>query len=528
MLFDGFDPRPGGVNHSLHCSTGSVLGAFVHTTLQIRRIKLSAQAGQNCLTVSYHSFVQILDGVDFGAGSGCGNSVFQVADHGALNFVNNFTMSGTYTFGFILSAEGSVTTSAITVTGGNNTVTDFIITNGGYINLASVTWSGFTITGQRASVNNGAMLVTGPSAVCDTDLPGSTATIYTNGGRCNNQTNQPTTNLTGTLTTAQLGGSASGFVNVLLNAGLSQWRHGTNISIPMTTGGWGPEGIYIVPSGAGVTAVQLTPTTPTTNVLQIQGATGNTDVKLRFVLESFTGAPLRFSEATFQFTLNNSSGASITPTFTSKMPTAQDNWAASTTDIATANMQPCANGVTCVEAVTFQVGANSYLGYEVIVDLGAILNTKSVIIETPDMRLTPSLNTFLTPASLIPTPEIRDPASESRWVDRFFGSSYDNGTAPGTTITVGQSRLKVTTGSTGSAVGVTVNYPQMRCDPTVTAYSPVTGASGKAADLANSADVTATINSAGQSGFEWEATPSAGAVAFLSLHHTRDCTLSGG
>src|SRR5262249_8670465 len=143
-----------------------------------------------------------------------------------------------------------------------------------------------------------------------------------------------TTNLSGQITASQLvGGIASGFVNKLRNNGLSQWYHGTSVAIS-TSGGWGPEGIYIVPTGAGVTAVQVMPSTPTSQ-LQIQGATGNTDVKLRFVLESFDASPLRFLFSTFQITINNQTGGSITPTFTTKVPAAQDNWNSPTIDQAT-------------------------------------------------------------------------------------------------------------------------------------------------------------------------------------------------
>jgi len=99
----------------------------------------------------------------------------------------------------------------------------------------------------------------------------------------------------------------------------------------------------------------------------------------------------------------------------------------------------------------------------------------------------------------------------------YFQKSYDYSVAVATVTQVGASQgaLSVLPNSTYN-ITMTVDYKAvMRSDPTVTFYSTATGASGKARDIVNSADVAASNNSpAGQTGLRWSATASAANTSY--------------
>lgn len=113
-----------------------------------------------------------------------------------------------------------------------------------------------------------------------------------------------------------------------------------------------------------------------------------------------------------------------------------------------------------------------------------------------------------------PTPdEVRPPVVELAICQAYYEKSYDQSVAPGTASTnVGSSFA--TYGPVASAALITntsVHYSVTKVkQPTITLYSPSTGATGKAFDNVNAADVASTANSAynGLSGFTWSASVS--------------------
>lgn len=263
---------------------------------------------------------------------------------------------------------------------------------------------------------------------------------------------------------------ASGFVNKLRNNSISSWFHGNSLTIT-TAGGWCAEGVYVIPTGASVTCANAANglTTPRTlQAIQITSAASVTDIKVRFVLDAADAVSLGGQTSTFQIPVLNQSGASLTPSLTTKYPTATNNWASSTTDLSAVNLQTCTNSSTCVEAYSFATSANAINGYEAVIDLGSLgaSGTHSVEIGGGfDLRATPGVSTGLNSSPAVP--EIRDIASDRVWNKRYVRASYVNGTAPGSATTAGLVSAGVNSGGTsGGPVGITFDE-QMRVAPTI-------------------------------------------------------------
>jgi hypothetical protein len=104
------------------------------------------------------------------------------------------------------------------------------------------------------------------------------------------------------------------------------------------------------------------------------------------------------------------------------------------------------------------------------------------------------------PGSVATLFERRPAAFELALCQRYFETSYDLGTAPGSATSVGAAVHYLGGPSGLNASGLVCNFKvTKRADPTITFFSPVTGASGKIRDAVNGADVSATLVSAGQS-----------------------------
>jgi hypothetical protein len=328
---------------------------------------------------------------------------------------------------------------------------------------------------------------------------------------------------------------AGGFVNVLRNASLTSWFHGgaSTFTVPATTGGWSAEGVYVVPTGASVSIARggMLGGSGSLISVEIAGASGVTDVKVRFVVESYIAQRLSGQTVTFQILWANDTGATVTPTLTTAYPSAQDTWSTVTTDIS-ANLQSCATSSNCPAAYTFTASSSTNVGngYEFVVDFGNNFGStsNSIFIATFDARVTPGVATGLN--SSPPAVERHDPAADNAWNQRYFQSSYDNYVVPGTATATGDvSGTSAPSVSNGAAMYFSsrLGVP-MRVDPTVTLYSPSAGTSGKIDINGSPSSATAT---AGQgavgpitngSGSSWST-----ALGF-AFHYTADATIPGG
>jgi hypothetical protein len=326
--------------------------------------------------------------------------------------------------------------------------------------------------------------------------------------------------------------AGNGYVNKLRNSSLNDWFNGTSLTIT-TAGGWGAEGIYVVPTGASVTVTQVA--NSLTNPLSfwaqtITGAASVTDVKLRFVIESYDAAAVAGKSVTCQFPLLNNVGSTITPTLQTKFPTAQDNWTTSTTDLAATNLQPLSNGATGTVAYTFVASASAKNGYEAILDLGAMVGGQSATLGGGfDCRATPGIPTGLNANP--PAPEIAPVSVNAARDQSYFETSYNNGVAPGTVTTAGEGRLfqQGFTSATNTFVTQERFRATKRCNPTMTAFSPASGTSGKVRDTINSADVNASFEGQGAQGFGISGALSVAATTMgFSWHWAADCRGASG
>ncbi len=334
------------------------------------------------------------------------------------------------------------------------------------------------------------------------------------------------------LVTSDLPGSVQGYSNnVLRGTTLSQWYNGTSITVG-TSLGWTAEGVGCLETGATITASRVA--NPLTNpnsfyALKLLGNTSNSDVKCRFVIESYDAAKIAGQTVTFQIPIQNKIGASVTPTISSAYATAgQDNWGSSSIDLSTQNLQGCANNATCVLSYTLNVNAAANNGYEVVIDFSAVLNTQYVVIGGGyDLRLTPGVSTGINNSP--PAPQIYPISTDADWSKRFFETTYTNGIAPGTITNLGALfALAATSGGAGGVLGSAWVYKvQKRCAASVTAYSPLSGTANEIYDITDGGNVGATLQFNNDSSVQWYG-PSASATGNLIVHLTADCRIVGG
>ncbi|HEX8838151.1 MAG TPA: hypothetical protein VF748_14515, partial [Candidatus Acidoferrum sp.] len=282
---------------------------------------------------------------------------------------------------------------------------------------------------------------------------------------------------------------SGGSRNALRNSSLTAWFHGCVVAACTitTSGGWCAEGVFVIPTGASVTclATVTVPTgSPGRTAMQITGATGVTDVKVRFVIESFDAARLAGNYWSFQVPIINNIGSSLVASIATAYPTTTDGgvvgggaWSATTTDMSGVTFPSCANGASCVLAYhNFQASANARNGYEFVVDFGAIVAAQSITIGAGFdahalLGATGAAGFDTNP----PPPEVRTTAEDIAWCQRFFTSNYPNlFNAPGNNVY--NFYYMGAAISTTTIDGQGILFPvQMRNTPTITFYSPNAG-----------------------------------------------------
>ena len=314
----------------------------------------------------------------------------------------------------------------------------------------------------------------------------------------------------GDLTSSQAGdvldGQFAGFRNALRNASLDVWQRGASVTITAGTPAMGADGVVVSATGANVTASQIASPFATPNTywaLKLLGQSGVTDLAVRFPIESLRAAALAGRTCTFQLAVHNPTGSAFTPAITVKHASAQDNWGSPVTDVNAATLQGCPAASDTVVAYTFACAAGAINGLSITVDFGGAVNGigSFIAVSAFDCRVTATLPVGL--CSVAPSPELRDPASEFAFCQRYFATSYDNGVAPGTITSAGQETLSTVTSSTnvtGLARKIAFAAP-MRSEPSVTPYSPVSGSPNLVYDNTHAADTTPSVNSIGMRGY---------------------------
>lgn len=427
------------------------------------------------------------------------------------NFTNlqvglNGLGNGSSVLSSVAITTASITSANIAAMQGN-----VVITGGtAILGLANIT-----------TMSSSNVVITGGTAILSTANVSTLGTATINFGDGTTQTTAPSTT------------TPHGFVNILRGNSLSSWENGTTGTIT-TSGGWAASGVYVIPTGTSVGFAQLTGQQPGYYALQLQGATGITDLQIRFVVESLQASTLAFSaQATFQILVFQSSGGSITPTITVKHAGAADNWSSPVTDVNAQNMGALANSTQQKTAYTFNTSAGMGNGVEVVVDFGNNWGTagKNVVIYAGfDLRATPGVATGINTSP--PTPEIRDPQSDIAWCQRFFASSYQNGVAPGTSVAFGVGGSVTVASSTPGPIFIP--FPaKMRTAPASISYWDVNGNASKVSYLAlgttslfnHNIAASAAPGSIMDNGFIFVGGTTAGSYF---LNYTADARITGG
>jgi hypothetical protein len=277
------------------------------------------------------------------------------------------------------------------------------------------------------------------------------------------------------------GDCGSAIHNLLRNSSLidsrctpNGWGTGNSCSKTITTSGdFCAVGVYVIPVGASVTCIWHAPGDGAQPGLAIAGGVGLTDLRIRFVQDSWTVrqfvAPTQYRNTptfTFQMRIFNNS-AVMNPTIATFTPTALDNFSTTFADLTPAQpTQSCPtslsgiNSYNCTIAFTWTTGGGIATGYEEVIDLHPTDNLSGGITILPgfDMRVTPGA----TPGIALnpPTPDIPDPYVDHIRDQRHY-QVYTNWQAVGFTE-LGWSQATNTT-----TVTMPFPFPVMRAPPTV-------------------------------------------------------------
>lgn len=319
---------------------------------------------------------------------------------------------------------------------------------------------------------------------------------------------------------------AGGLINKFRNATMDVWQRGTASTSVSTSGAYFADGWIVLPTGAAVTASQQTNnrTGALTNFcLRVTGAASVSDITIKQRIEGAIAAPLASFNVTVQVWALQSSGGSITPTLTVKVPTATDNYSSTTTTVSAVALQACPDVTWTLLSYTFAAASNSGLGMEVAIDFGNNFasGAKYCQITECDIRATPSYPA-VGQTSNPPPAELRPIQHEMIFCERYFETTYDNGTAAGAATRIGMALLAV--GSPGPTVNVGVGLPfrvvKRATSPTM-AYYDGAGTSGKASFYSGSyGDALATVSAIDSGMKAWHASLSTGVQLNCLVHYT--------
>jgi len=187
-----------------------------------------------------------------------------------------------------------------------------------------------------------------------------------------------------------------GFQNGFRNGTMDIWQRGTSGTVATGNVAYTADGWAVGATGATVNWAQVTNSAGSINDtfrLQLTGNTSMTATFVRQTIESYIAQKYAGNQVTVTGTIQNSTGATITPTLTISHAGSLDNWGAPVTDVSAVNLVACPNNAFTPFSYTFACNASSYLGLRAQIDFGAALNanTKSVAVLDLDIRVTPGV-----------------------------------------------------------------------------------------------------------------------------------------
>jgi hypothetical protein len=259
---------------------------------------------------------------------------------------------------------------------------------------------------------------------------------------------------------ANIGATFGGLINKFINGTMDVWQRGTGGLTITTSGGFGADRWWVLPTGASVTVAPVAGLYSYYS-MKITGAASVTDVQVKQRIESYIAAPLNGQNVTVQAKIYNNTGGAITPLLTVRTPATQDAWGGTITTIVNAQaLQSCAVGAWITVAYTFLCSA-SLAGLEVAFDFGNNFSTtaKTLQISECDIRVTPGETLGVN--NVPPLAELRPITVEYHHCCRYY--QYNNGNLYGTTAPTG-----------GAAYATWSFKTQMRATPTIAGTAPAT------------------------------------------------------
>jgi len=272
-----------------------------------------------------------------------------------------------------------------------------------------------------------------------------------------------------------------GMLNKFRNGNFDVAQRGTSGSVTTGNANYTLDGWIVGATGATATwAQQFTNASFLAgNYLAITGNTSMTDTFVKQRIESYVSASLNAQTVTVSFYIQKVTGATLTPTLTIKYPTAQDNWASTTTAVNAVSLTPIvSDGSPTFLGYTFTLpqSTNAQNGLEVTLDFGSALNSNGKLVQVgrADIRVTPGLGTGIN--TMPPPAELRPIFAEMPFNQRYFYSTYGNGVAPGTSTAAGVVFAGFNAGS--QDYSCFVQYPvQQRATPSISYWDTAGNAS---------------------------------------------------
>lgn len=219
----------------------------------------------------------------------------------------------------------------------------------------------------------------------------------------------------------------SGYVNFFRNPFMEVAQRGTTASVTAGTSSYSLDGWIVAPTGANVTWQQAGSITSGTvyapNTLGLLGASSLSACTIYQRIESSWAAQFAGKRVTIQFSIQNQTGAPLTPVLGTYYPAVSaDNYGSVTTDLGVTNLQTIASGATATVAYTFDTNFLAARGYGIDLRFGNQLNGagKNVFISAADIRFTPDAPLGLNNAP--PRPEYRPSGPETILNQRYLFS----------------------------------------------------------------------------------------------------------
>ena len=235
---------------------------------------------------------------------------------------------------------------------------------------------------------------------------------------------------------------AGGYINFFRNPFMEVAQRGTSGSVTAGSSAYTLDGWSVSPTGANVSWQQggsiTSGTVYASNSLGLLGAASLSACTVIQRIESGISAQFAGKRVTIQFSIQNQTGATLTPSIGTYYPNATDDYTATTTDLASTNLQTISSGATATVAYTFDVNSLATRGYGVDLHFGNQLNGsgKNVFISAADIRYTPDTPVGLNSAP--PRPEYRPRGPETAFCQRY----YEEGSARGTNYSAGAANYR--------------------------------------------------------------------------------------